>query len=69
MIAVEAAERPLDAYKLDTLQRLPLADATLSLWAYVLQPTFLAQVFAQHHGRSYELTLRDGSEKGVNSPV
>jgi hypothetical protein len=37
MIAVEAAERPLDAYTLETLQRLPLADATLSLWAYVLQ--------------------------------
>jgi hypothetical protein len=57
MIAVGTAERPLDAYALETLQRLPLADATLSLWAYVLQPTFLAQVFAQYHGRSYEDTL------------
>ena len=57
MIAVGTPERPLDAYALETLQRLPLADATLSLWAYVLQPTFLAQVFAQYHGRSYEDTL------------
>ena len=57
MIAVGTPERPLDAYTLETLQRLPLADATLSLWAYVLQPTFLAQVFAQYHGRSYEDTL------------
>jgi Transposase DDE domain len=57
MIAVETAERPLDAYALETLQRLPLADATLSLWASVLQPTFLAQVFAQYHGRSFEATL------------
>ena len=26
----------------------------MSLWAYVLQPTFLAQVFAQYRGRSFE---------------
>jgi hypothetical protein len=54
MIALGTAERPLDAYGRETLQRLPLADATLSLWAYVLQPTFLAQVFAEHRGRSFE---------------
>ena len=57
MIAEGAIEGPLEAYALDTLQRLPLADATLSLWAYVLQPTFLAQVFAEYRGRSYEDTL------------
>lgn len=57
MIAVGTEERPLDAYARETLQRLPLADATLSLWAYVLQPTFLAQVFAEHRGRSFEETL------------
>jgi hypothetical protein len=34
-----------------------LADATLSLWAYVLQPSFLAQVFAEYRGRSFEETL------------
>lgn len=57
MIAVGIAERPLDAYVRETLQRLPLADATLSLWAYVLQPAFLAQVFAEYRGRSFEETL------------
>ena len=57
MIAVGTAERPLDAYARETLQRLPLADATLSLWAYVLQPAFLAQVFAEYRGRSFEETL------------
>jgi hypothetical protein len=57
MIAVGAEEQPLDTYARETLQRLPLADATLSLWAYVLQPTFLAQVFAEYRGRSFEETL------------
>jgi Transposase DDE domain len=57
MIAVGEEETPLDAYARETLQRLPLADATLSLWAYVLQPSFLAQVFAQYRGRSFEDTL------------
>jgi hypothetical protein len=47
MIAVGEAETPLAAYARETLQRLPLAEATLSLWAYVLQPAFVAQVFAQ----------------------
>ena len=57
MIAVGEEETPLDAYVRETLRRLPLADATLSLWAYVLQPSFLAQVFAQYRGRSFEDTL------------
>jgi hypothetical protein len=57
MIAEGTAECPLDAYARETLQRLPLADATLSLWAYVLQPMFLAQVFAEYRGRSFEETL------------
>ena len=50
-------EQPLDAYARETLQRLPLADATLALWAYVLQPPFLAHVFATYRGRSFEETL------------
>lgn len=57
MIAVGTDEQPLDAYARETLQRLPLADATLSLWAYMLQPTFLARVFAEYRGRSFEDTL------------
>jgi hypothetical protein len=56
MIAVGTAESPLDEYARETLQRLPLAAATLSLWAYVLQPRFLAQVFAQYRGRSFANT-------------
>jgi hypothetical protein len=35
------------------LQRLPLAEATLSLWADVLPPTVLAQVVAHYQGRRY----------------
>jgi Transposase DDE domain len=57
MIAVGEEATPLDAYARETLQRLPLADAAFSLWAYVLQPRFLAQVFAQYRGRSFEDTL------------
>jgi len=57
MIAVGDEETPVDAYARETLQRLPLAAAALSLWAYVLQPAFLAQVFAQYRGRSFEDTL------------
>jgi hypothetical protein len=57
MIAVGEEVTPLDAYARETLQRLPLADATLSLWAYVWQPTFLARVFAQYRGRRFEDTL------------
>src|SRR5258705_8824070 len=57
MIAEGTAERPLDAYARETLQRLPLAEATLSLWAYGLRPMFLAQVFAEYRGRSFEETL------------
>jgi hypothetical protein len=38
MIAVDEEATPLDRYARETLERLPLADATLSLWAYVLQP-------------------------------
>jgi hypothetical protein len=33
MIAVGEEATPLDRYACETLQRLPLADATLSLWA------------------------------------
>jgi hypothetical protein len=57
MIAVGDEETPVDAYARETLQRLPLADAALSLWAYVLQPAFLAQMVAQYRGRSFEDTL------------
>jgi hypothetical protein len=57
MIAVGEQETPLEAYARDTLQRLPWADATLSLGASVLRPSFLAHVFAQDRGRSFADTL------------
>jgi hypothetical protein len=57
MIAIGGQETRLDAYTRETLQRLPLADATLSLWAFVLQPVFLEEVFLRYRGRSFEDTL------------
>jgi hypothetical protein len=57
MIAMNEEATPLDAYARETLHRLPLADATLSLWAHVLEPDFMAQIFAQYRGRSFEDTL------------
>ena len=40
-------------FALDALARLPLAEATLSLCNYVLQPCFLEDLFQRHRGRSY----------------
>jgi hypothetical protein len=57
MIAMDEEATPLDAYARETLHRLPLADATLSLWAHVLEPCFMAQIFAEYRGRSFEDTL------------
>ena len=58
MRATGGQETAFDAYARETLQRLPWADATLSLWAFVLQPAFLDGVFLRHRGRSFEETLR-----------
>src|ERR671936_69906 len=57
MMPAGGQETALDAYARETLQRLPLADATLSLWAFVLQPFFLEEVFLRYRGRSFEDTL------------
>jgi hypothetical protein len=58
MIAAGGQETAFDVYARETLQRLPLADATLSLWAFVLQPFFLEEIFLRYRGRSFEDTLR-----------
>jgi hypothetical protein len=58
MIAAGSQETSFDAYARETLHRLPLADATLSLWAFVLRPAFLDRVFLRYRGRSFEDTLR-----------
>ena len=57
MIALDEQAIPLDAYAQETLNRLPLADATVSLWAQVLEPRFMAQIFAEYRGRSFADTL------------
>lgn len=57
MILAAGQETPLDAYAWETLHRLPLADATLSLWSFVLQPSFLDGVYQRHRGRSFENIL------------
>lgn len=40
------------------LQKLSLANATLSLWSYLLQPSALDEIFTRHRGRSFEDALR-----------
>lgn len=57
MLAMSEEATPLDAYARETLARVPLADATLSLWAHVLEPPLLGQIFAEYRGRSFEDTL------------
>lgn len=57
MILAAGQETPLDAYTWETLHRLPLADAALSLWSFVLQPSFLDGVYQRHRGRSFENIL------------
>lgn len=41
----------------EVLRRLPLAEAVLSLWGFVMDPVFLAGVFERHRGRSFEEVL------------
>ena len=48
---------PPSPFARDALARLPLAEAVLSLWSYVLQPDFLDDLFERHRGRSYTDTL------------
>lgn len=57
MILADGQETAPDAYAWETLNRLPLADAALSLWSFVLQPSFLDALFQRHRGRSYEEVL------------
>ncbi len=40
------------------LQRTPLANATLSLWSYLLKPSVLDEIFQKHRGRSFEGVLK-----------
>ena len=45
---------PPSPYSLDTLHRLPLAEAFYQVWAFVAPADFLATLFGQHRGRCYQ---------------
>jgi hypothetical protein len=49
---------PLEILGPMAIQRTPLANAALSLWAYLLQPTVLDEIFRRHRGRSFEDVLK-----------
>jgi hypothetical protein len=53
-VDLEAAVRP---FQREVMERLPLANAVLSLWAFVMDSTFLDGVFLRHRGRSFESVL------------
>jgi hypothetical protein len=42
----------------EVLRRVPLAEAVLSRWAFVMAPEFLDGVFQRHRGRSFEDVLK-----------
>jgi hypothetical protein len=45
---------PLDVLAMMVLPRVPLANAALTAWSYLLRPEFLDDLFARNRGRSYE---------------
>jgi Transposase DDE domain len=45
----------------EVLARLPLAEAVLTLWRWVVDPLFLLALFARHRGTAYEKVLSFGS--------
>jgi hypothetical protein len=47
-------EIPPDLLAAMVLPRVPLANAALTAWSYLLHPDFLNDLFARHRGRSYE---------------
>jgi Transposase DDE domain len=51
------AHLPLELLAPLVVQRTPLANATLSLWAYLLEPAALAAIFRRYRGRSFEDVL------------
>jgi hypothetical protein len=57
MLSCSNEGTPPSPFALETLTRLPLAEAVLSLWSYVLQPDFLDDLFERQRGRCYTATL------------
>lgn len=45
----------------EVLGRLPLAEAVLTLWRWVVDPLFLLALFARHRGAGYEKVLSFGA--------
>ena len=45
---------PGDVLAAMVLPRVPLANAALTAWSYLLRPEFLEDLFQRHRGRSYE---------------
>lgn len=53
-VDLKAVVKPFDC---EVLRRVPLAEAVLSLWAFVMETEFLDGVFERHRGRSFEDVL------------
>jgi hypothetical protein len=47
----------VDDFQRQTLQRLPLAEAALRVWAWMSHPPFLTELFHRYRGRCYEKVL------------
>lgn len=47
----------MDDFQRQTLQRLPLAEAALRVWAWITDTPFLNQLYQRYRGRSYEQVL------------
>lgn len=47
----------MDGFAKEVLERLPLAEGTLRLLSWTLEPEFLGEVFDEYRGRSFELGL------------
>lgn len=56
---LDSADRQIqpEPFTREALARLPLAEAVLLVWAHVLHPDRLAEIFDQHRGRSFEEAL------------
>jgi hypothetical protein len=54
MLVPTPSHDPGNAFALEVLQRLPLAESFYALWAYLASDEVLAALFEQHRGRCYQ---------------
>jgi Transposase DDE domain len=47
----------MDRFQREALQRLPLAEAALRVWAWITETSFLNQLYQRYRGRSFEQVL------------